>query len=212
MTQAADNRTSQLQATIMLQQSRIEQLEIQLRDSYIDVGTGIANRAAFEKAISNEWSRCHREENLFSLIVIDCDYFKLVNDSYGHQMGDALLRAIALTVEQQCHRPGDLAARYGGDEFVVLLPGSDASGAIRVGDRIVRAVRKLTIAMTDDITDEQICIGATVSVGVATAQPSAWSFNQAEGCKKLFHAADLAAKEAKKRRNCGKQFRAVIRP
>lgn len=129
--------------------------------------TGVANRGRFDETLDQEWHRAMRSGETVALLLIDADHFKSYNDRYGHQAGDACLKAIARTVAEQIRRPHDLVARYGGEEFVVILPATSLDGGLDVAERIRAAVEGL------DIPHEANADGvATVSIGVATAIPT----------------------------------------
>jgi diguanylate cyclase (GGDEF)-like protein len=142
--------------------------------------TGLANRRLFDESLQREVARARRLAAPLSLLVLDVDHFKQVNDSYGHQTGDAVLREVADALVANT-KNYDVAARYGGDEFVVLLPGCSRDDALRVAERV-----RLGIARAVD--------GApvTVSAGVATVPDNA---NDAE---RLMAAADAALYDAKR--------------
>jgi diguanylate cyclase (GGDEF)-like protein len=108
-------------------------LEAMLRT---DVLTGLYNRRAFDTAMATEWRRSRREQIAVSLVMIDIDLFKGFNDRYGHPAGDECLRQVAAALGQQTRRPGDLAARLGGEEFVILLPNTEEAGAVMVAERV----------------------------------------------------------------------------
>ncbi len=110
-----------------------------------DALTGLANRRHFDKALDREFSRAARAQLPLALVMIDVDQFKGFNDLYGHQAGDACLRAIAGVISPLLSRPGDTAARYGGEELAVLLPGNTEGGALAMAHRIGGAVRALAI-------------------------------------------------------------------
>ncbi|MCP4688907.1 MAG: diguanylate cyclase, partial [Desulfobacterales bacterium] len=110
-----------------------EQLE---RMAMMDGLTGVYNRRYFDLHLANEWKRAIRERHDIALIMIDIDYFKRFNDTYGHQAGDECLREIASMIREEIKRPGDFAARYGGEEFVCLLPLTDGDGALHMADSI----------------------------------------------------------------------------
>lgn len=103
----------------------------------LDGLTGIANRRAFDERLLHEWSRASRAKKApLSLIMADVDYFKRYNDVYGHQGGDDCLRAVASVFQRLVFRASDLAARYGDEEFAVILPSTDLDGAREVAERI----------------------------------------------------------------------------
>lgn len=135
----------------------------------VDGLTGLANRRMFDQALDKRWRQCARERQPFSLLMLDVDYFKRYNDTYGHQLGDDCLRAVASCIGRQLHRPLDLAARYGGEEFACLLPGTEVAGATAEAEAILQAVR--TLALEHGASDAAAVI--TLSVGVATCMPTA---------------------------------------
>jgi len=127
--------------------------------------TGVANRRAFDEALIREWKRTLREGSQISLVLLDIDRFKELNDLYGHQVGDDCLRAVAGAVTRSV-RTTDLVARYGGEEIAVILPSTHTAGAVEVAEKMRSAVEAL------QITHEGNPEGGgwvTVSVGVATA-------------------------------------------
>ncbi len=115
-----------------------EQLEvIATHDSL----TGLANRRLFERALGIEFARGARQQRSLSLIMLDIDFFKRYNDTYGHVAGDQCLAEVAHAVKSCCHRKSDLAVRYGGEEFAVLLPDTDIHGAFTIAEQIRRSVK-----------------------------------------------------------------------
>jgi diguanylate cyclase (GGDEF)-like protein/PAS domain S-box-containing protein len=126
--------------------------------------TGLANRRAFDDAVSNEQKRASRRESSTCLIMIDVDRFKGYNDAYGHLAGDDCLRRVAAAIRGQMRRATDLAVRYGGEEFAVLCPGTGADGGRTLGENIRNAVRALGVVNPRSEYDV-----VTVSVGVASA-------------------------------------------
>jgi diguanylate cyclase (GGDEF)-like protein/PAS domain S-box-containing protein len=102
--------------------------------------TGLANRRAFDEALSKEHLRSRRDKSRLGLIMIDVDHFKRFNDIYGHLAGDDCLRCVGAAIGDALLRPGDLAARYGGEEFAVLLPDTDEAGAAVIAERIRQAI------------------------------------------------------------------------
>lgn len=107
--------------------------------------TGLANRRRFDLALDIEWRRCLRERQPLSLLLLDVDCFKEFNDNYGHRAGDQCLRRIAQELERQVTRPGDLLARHVGEQFAVLLPGTDLAGARNLGEKLRTAITQLNI-------------------------------------------------------------------
>lgn len=130
--------------------------------------TGLANRRRFDEALSTEWRRAARDQQPLTLLMLDVDRFKLFNDQYGHQAGDHCLRVIARAVAGCAARGGDVVARYGGEELVVLLPETDPINAVLVGERVRKAIADLAVRH-DGNTDHGSIV--TASIGVATAYP-----------------------------------------
>jgi diguanylate cyclase (GGDEF)-like protein len=144
-----------------------KELEAELYDLAMrDQLSGLANRRSFERAVEVEWARARRHHTTLGFVMIDVDDFKRVNDESGHPAGDRALRKLAEIVQASARRPTDVGARYGGDEFVVLLPDTDADGAARVATTIVLDCRE-----SDDPA-------FTVSAGSSASTPadqSPWS-------------------------------------
>jgi diguanylate cyclase (GGDEF)-like protein len=130
--------------------------------------TGLANRRSFDESLDADWLHALREQTPLSLLLVDVDHFKLYNDTYGHQKGDACLRAVASILGQQVFRPSDLASRYGGEEFAVIMPTTDLDGAMRVAERIREAVEEMALPHSASLTAAHV----TLSVGAASTVPS----------------------------------------
>ena len=128
--------------------------------------TGIPNRRAFDNRLDMEWSRAEREKSPLSILFLDVDKFKNYNDTYGHQQGDVALKSVAHALRQMVKRPPDFSARWGGEEFVALLPSTDAAGAVFVAENVRAEIEKQTIPAT-----EAGAAHVTVSIGVATLVP-----------------------------------------
>lgn len=129
--------------------------------SETDELTGLDNIRAFNNTLALEIKKSIRYQRVFSLLMIDADNLKSINDKYGHEAGDRLIRAIATTI-QGCLRESDTLARYGGDEFIALLPETEQDRAIEAGERIRKAVENTAF----DMNGEQI--KSTVSIGIAS--------------------------------------------
>jgi diguanylate cyclase (GGDEF)-like protein len=129
--------------------------------------TGIANRRRFDEVLAGEWNRAHRSSDALAIILLDVDYFKRFNDSYGHVAGDDCLRRVAGALRDACLRPGDLVARYGGEEFGVILPDTPVSGAVCVAERLLEAVAQLAIPHSAS----SVAASVTISAGVAAYRP-----------------------------------------
>ncbi|MEZ5395283.1 MAG: GGDEF domain-containing protein [Bryobacterales bacterium] len=153
------------QRTSHLQQA-LEQLEIAnsklVEQSTIDALTGVYNRRYFDEALDREWSRAERSGSNIVLALVDLDRFKEINDQRGHLRGDQCLLCVATILQGRLRRPGDVVARYGGDEFAVILPNTSESGAIQVLEDIRSSVESLPDAPAP---------GLTVSIGVASCIP-----------------------------------------
>jgi diguanylate cyclase (GGDEF)-like protein len=170
------------QAAVALENVRLHRLVE--RQASTDGLTELANRRQFEEALANEISRAERFGGMLALIVADLDDFKQVNDRYGHQAGDDVLRAFA-DVLRETVRDIDLAARYGGEEFAVLLPQTDLAGAERVAERLRE---RMEIRLVEPSSESPFSV--TASFGVA-------SFPEAGTPAALFASADEALYRAK---------------
>jgi diguanylate cyclase (GGDEF)-like protein len=107
--------------------------------------TGLANRRHFDQTLASEWDRSARENYPLGLLMIDIDNFKAFNDTRGHAAGDDCLKAVARALRDHCARPGDLVCRWGGEEFAVILPRTDAAGAGYLARELVEVVRALGV-------------------------------------------------------------------
>ncbi|RMF57653.1 MAG: diguanylate cyclase [Calditrichaeota bacterium] len=170
-----------------------ELLQLTVRDEL----TGVYNRRYFDEYIENEWSRVTREKMELSIIIMDIDFFKLYNDTYGHQAGDECLKKVAETMRQALKRPADRLIRYGGEEFVAVLPYTKKSGAQYLAEFILTQVAELKISHKAS----PILPYVTISAGVATYQPQEKS--KIKSVKQLIEKADQALYRAKQQgRNC----------
>lgn len=155
--------------------------------AYTDGLTGISNRLYLDEQLAKEWRIAQRHERELSLILLDIDYFKQYNDSYGHLAGDECLRIISGCVRQACKRPADIAARYGGEEFCCVFPETNLEGAIKIAESLSRAISIANIVHEGSPTYGKI----TVSMGVASTIPRNDSPNA------LISKADVALYKAK---------------
>lgn len=135
--------------------------------SRIDGLTDIPNRRYFNEFLANEWKRCHRLGLPISLAFIDIDHFKLVNDTYGHQVGDECLKAVGKVLKEFSKRPGDICARYGGEEFALVYSGTSLDQAKILVSDLLNHIRALNIPNEKSPTLSTL----TVSIGLATMQP-----------------------------------------
>lgn len=132
--------------------------------SFLDGLTGIANRRHFDQELLQESRRAKREKRSLSLIMLDIDYFKAFNDTYGHLKGDDCLKKIAATLKKVLKRPGDFAARYGGEEFAVVLPNTDDVGAAIIAEELRASIVREGILHINSLCSVYV----TVSLGVVT--------------------------------------------
>ncbi|WP_371372434.1 diguanylate cyclase [Sporomusa aerivorans] len=135
--------------------------------SFTDALTGIPNRRYFDETLGKLWCYALRNQDLLSCLLIDIDFFKNYNDSYGHMEGDHCLKKVAGAVQAALLRPIDTAARYGGEEFIVLMPSTPCAGAVRVAERIQANIRELRIEHRLSGVSNLV----TVSIGIATLKP-----------------------------------------
>lgn len=157
--------------------------------SSLDGLTGVPNRRIFDQVLNKEWQRSVRHSSAISLVMIDIDFFKLYNDTYGHQGGDECLKQVARTLERTVRRETDMVARYGGEEFGVILPETGSKGALEVGEALRAAVEALNISHEASKAADHV----TISVGVATWLPEKGSLPA-----QLLTAADEALYQSKK--------------
>lgn len=194
----AQDITERKQVDEQLEEYR-HQLENQVR---LDPLTGIANRLALQEALQKEWRRAARHDQSVALLMLDLDYFKTYNDTYGHVQGDACLSQVAQMLAASVGREGELVARYGGEEFVVLLPNATLAQAQVFGERLVQAVQRLGLPHAGNSVLGQV---VTISVGVACAEPSVLLAQEQAAITALIERADGAlytAKQAGRNRCC----------
>lgn len=158
------------------------------RLSSLDGLTGIANRRVFDETLTKEWERALRHSTTLSLILIDIDYFKPYNDTYGHQQGDDCLCTVATALAETSSRPTDLVARYGGEEFVIIAPNTDIVGAETLAAKLSDVVKALKIEHKNSKVSDHI----TISLGVVTMSPG-----QDDNISDLVKFADKALYDAK---------------
>lgn len=152
--------------TLQQENARLEQkAEENYQLALVDALTGVPNRRAFDERLANELERGKRDKSNITLMMIDIDYFKLFNDTYGHQMGDDTLIRTALIMRSCLRRPGDALYRYGGEEFSVILADTDTAGALHTARRILTDIRELCIPHKVSPFKQ-----VTVSIGVAVAK------------------------------------------
>ena len=181
-------------ASIMIMERK--RMGLELRDTNaqllllasLDGLTGIANRRAFDEYFAQEWNRASRQQTPLAFIMIDIDHFKQFNDLYGHHAGDQCLQAVANALKSEVLRPQDHLARFGGEEFSLLLPHTNVEGALNLAERLKSAVLKLEIGHRGSEIGQ-----VTVSLGCAALTPESGDPNTL-----LLEMADAALYEAKR--------------
>jgi diguanylate cyclase (GGDEF)-like protein len=163
-------------ATAFARVALLEQLQ---RSALTDGLTGVANRRAFDAALQREVAIAARSRAALSVLILDLDFFKKLNDTYGHQAGDDVLRGVGAAL-RGCTRQGDVVARYGGEEFAVILPGAEADAAVATAARIREVLRGVEAPRL-----------ITASLGIACSPLGGVS------CDELLAAADTALYAAK---------------
>lgn len=150
--------------------------------------TGLSNRRHFDEYLELEWRRAMRDQTQLSLLMIDVDFFKTYNDSFGHVEGDEALRKVAASIREASSRPSDLPARYGGEEFALVLPNTSPGGARLVAEKLRMAVAGLKIPHIAPAEGSSL----TISIGLSTMTPV-----QGTDCRQLIMAADKGLYTAK---------------
>jgi len=191
VTLAADS--GEIDGVVAVMRDMTEQKDLQDKLASLattDGLTGLANRRAFDDRLVDEWARARRDGTQLSLLLIDVDHFKKFNDHYGHLAGDGCLRALGRILSAQARRPADLAARFGGEEFAVLLPNTGPDGCAEVGEGIRQALHELAMLHAQNQPSRLV----TVSIGAATSLPSQatmdWSALIAAADRALYAAKD----------------------
>lgn len=157
-----DTRTEELKQAL----TKLSEAHIILKElNTIDAVTGIRNRQYFDDVLDAEWRRARRQHYDISLMLLDIDHFKKVNDSYGHLVGDECLAAVAKIADEMFNRPSDVVARYGGEEFAIVLPYVSAENAVSVGEQLRLQIEDHVFEIDGHV------IRLTVSIGIATLLP-----------------------------------------
>jgi diguanylate cyclase (GGDEF)-like protein/PAS domain S-box-containing protein len=188
-----DTATGRISGVVAISRDMTERKDLEARLATLasqDGLTGLANRRHFDERLQSEWRRAAGDATPLSLLMLDVDNFKKFNDQYGHQAGDACLKAVGKAIAAEARRPGDLAARYGGEEFVLLLPNTDEVGCATVAARLRESLAALDIPHALNTPTKRV----TLSAGGATGWPGADSANNHPS---LIAAADRALYTAK---------------
>jgi diguanylate cyclase (GGDEF)-like protein len=169
---------------------RTEEYALRLdRLSRHDALTGLANRRHFDEELQQEWRRATRQQAPLAVMMIDVDHFKHYNDTLGHVRGDDCLRQAASIIAAHARRPGELAVRYGGEEFLLLFPDTDRESACQQAERLLQSFRQARLPQAPGLPSDIL----SVSVGVAAVVPGTAMLSPDE----LICAADDALYEAK---------------
>jgi len=188
-----DAVTGRISGVVAISRDMTEHKDLEAKLSTLasqDGLTGLANRRHFDELLQTEWRRAAGDATPLSLLMVDIDNFKKFNDQYGHQAGDACLKAVARVLSAEARRPGDLAARYGGEEFILLLPNTDEVGCASVAARLRESLAALNIPHALNLPTQRV----TLSAGGATGWPGA---DAANNHPSLVAAADRALYAAK---------------
>ena len=181
---AIQTRTFELQVTLTELAEKNRALEEQ---NTLDALTGIRNRAYFDKKLQAELKRSRREQRPLGLVILDIDHFKQINDEHGHVAGDAVIRGLAQRLAQLLKRSSDHVCRYGGEEFALILPNTDAEGVLALAEQIREHVE--SAPFTTEIGD----LPVHISAGCYSAIPTPDTLNT-----EFIHAADQALYQAKR--------------
>jgi len=190
---AQKRSNEELEIIVKQRTEQLEQANSKLkRISNLDELTGIFNRRYFNKNLKAEFKRSERTQQPLSVIIVDVDHFKNINDSYGHLAGDACLKAVARVLKDGVTRPSDTLSRFGGEEFIILLPNTPTEGAFSVAERLLSTVEN------ERVHFEELTLKMTVSIGITTTGSS-----DIDTPEKLIAKADVALYSAKGNgRNC----------
>lgn len=163
-------------------------------NSTIDYLTGLYNRRYFNEIFQKEWFSALRSNSFLAVVMIDIDLFKNYNDIYGHLQGDTCLKLVAEAIKKAAVRPRDVAARFGGEEFVLLLPETDIEGGKYIAGRIIDNIDKLNLEHIGSHVSKKV----TVSLGVSAAIPQ-----KKDSPNNFLNTSDVALYRAKAEgRNC----------
>jgi len=149
-------------------EEKLAQLQKELEElSFKDGLTGVANRRMFDAVLEREWAQARRNQQPLSLMILDVDHFKQYNDCYGHLQGDECLKSVARILASTAQRPRDLLARFGGEEFVIVLPETDAHSAQKIAQQCLALVNQAQIRHEGTGADQVLAM----SIGVGSMIP-----------------------------------------
>lgn len=191
------NKLSEKEIDYLEQLSKQSSITIQRANAYaevlqhatLDALTGLNNRRLFESRLNQEVASAKRQGKPLCAIMMDVDFFKKVNDTYGHLAGDTVLKTIANVIKSSL-RESDIPARYGGEEFAVLLPFTNIDEAFAVGERLRQAVESTVIKFVDETDESTVTLKKTISIGVH-------QFQETDSAQDLYQKADKALYVAK---------------
>jgi diguanylate cyclase (GGDEF)-like protein/PAS domain S-box-containing protein len=161
--------------------------------SLTDGLTGIANRRMFDQRFETEWKDARRSRKPLSLVALDIDFFKQFNDGYGHLQGDECLQRIAQALKAIARRPRDLAARFGGEEFILLLPHTPADAALEIARACVQSLRDLRIPHAHSKAGGTVT--ASLGVGTTVVEPDADAIDFLDAVDRALYAAKAAGRD-----------------
>lgn len=165
-------RTFELEVTLReLQEKNLELEELNTLDSL----TGLRNRRHFDKKITMEFRRSRREQTPLAVVMLDIDHFKPINDEYGHLAGDEAIKYVAASIKGALRRPSDIACRYGGEEFALILPNTDAEGAKLVSETIRKSIAKHAIKTSSGDVKLTISAGIFSHIADASLDPNQYT-------------------------------------
>ncbi|MCL2697281.1 MAG: diguanylate cyclase [Oscillospiraceae bacterium] len=165
-------RNAIVKARVKTQLQVVEYIRALERIGMVDALTDLPNRRGFDKQLQSEWGRAKREKTPISIMMIDIDKFKVFNDTYGHAQGDIVLQYVAKEFKDTFKRPADYVARWGGEEFVILLPNTDMEGALIIGEHVRANIEKLRVPCA---SGDAKSLSVTVSIGVNCEIPPRYS-------------------------------------
>lgn len=176
-------RTLELQITLNELADKNRQLEQQ---NTLDALTGVRNRAFFDQKLVAELKRCRRERSFLSLLMIDIDHFKAINDQHGHLAGDAVIQQVAQCIQSHLKRSSDHLCRYGGEEFALILPNTNSEGAMQLAEQVRHDLAH------SQVSYQQLVLLINASIGCYTAIPE-----PLQTSSDFIQAADAALYQAK---------------